>query len=73
MLGTTNNLAESGNYTVTTTFTAAGASTINELELSKNLVLSTAPAVGDIGAVQAVTLVLAGGDTLLITWTIDID
>lgn len=67
------NVAESGNYTATKLFTAAGAVTIRELELSKNLAAGAAPATADIGAVHNVTIDLASGDTLQITWTVDID
>ena len=71
VLSTVTNTTQ-GVYTAVTTFTAAGEVTINQIELSKALVTSTAPATTAIGAVKAVTIVLASGDTLAITWTISI-
>ena len=64
--------AGAATYDVDTTFTATGATTILELQLSKNLVASTAPANTDLGAARDVSITLASADTLAITWTITI-
>ncbi len=61
-----------GVYTAVKTFTATGASTINQISLSKNLVSTTTPATTDMGALKAVTIVLASGDTLQVTWTVTV-
>lgn len=61
----------SGNYTVITTFTATGAATIEELQLTKGA--ATSGAAEAPGAWQNVAITLANGDTLQVTWTIDID
>ena len=60
-------------YTAVTTFTASGAATIAELQLSKNLSASTAPANVDLGASQDVSITPASSDTLEITSTVTIN
>ena len=67
----TNAAGATGIYTVTKTFTASGASTIAELNLTRgaavNGTLETT-----VGAWQAVTITLANTDTLQVTWTITV-
>jgi hypothetical protein len=70
--GTNTSETESGNYKVVKTFTASGASTIAELQLTRGAATS-GTAETNIGAFQGVSITLANGDTLQITWTIDID
>lgn len=72
VLSTVTNTTQ-GVYTAATTFTASGVSTINEIEISKTLAAATAPTTATIGAVKLVTIVLASGDTLAVTWTISIN
>lgn len=69
--GTAATATESGNYTVTKTFTASGASTIEELQLTKGAAANGTAETP--GAWQNVSITLASGDTLAVTWTIDID
>lgn len=59
-------------YSVTKTFTAAGASTIEEFQLARGDAVSGA-ALSSIGAFQDVKIVLATGDTLIISWTVVIN
>lgn len=62
-----------GVYSVQVTFTATGAVTAEELQLSKGAVTDGTPATtAQIGAWQNVSLTLANGDTLTITWTITV-
>ena len=62
-----------GVYTVALTFTASGAVTIEELQLSKGAVVDgTPPSTANIGAFQNVSVTLANGDTLTVTWTITV-
>ena len=59
-----------GVYTATQTFTATGASTIEELQLtSGNATSGTSEAAG---AFQDVNITLADTDTLTVTWTVTI-
>lgn len=70
--GTNTALGESGNYQTVKTFTASGASTIEEMQLTRgtatNGVMETTR-----GAWQNVSITLASSDTLQVTWTVDID
>ena len=70
--GTNATLAETGNYETVATFTANGASTIEELQLSSGAVVN-ATAQTTRNAWQNVSITLAATDTLTVTWTIDID
>ena len=62
-----------GVYSVVVTFNATGAVTIEELQLSKGSVTNgTAPSTSQIGAYQNVSITLANGDSIQITWTITV-
>lgn len=62
-----------GVYSVALTFTATGAVTIEELQLVKgNNADAAVPTTSEIGAWQNVSVTLANGDTLTITWTVTI-
>lgn len=67
----TNTAGGAGVYTAVKTFTASGAATIEELQLTKGAAANgTAEAPG---AWQNTSITLASGDTLQITWTITIN
>ncbi len=67
----TNTAGGNGVYTTVKTFTASGAATIEELQLTKGSATNgTAEAPG---AWQNTSITLASGDTLQITWTITIN
>jgi hypothetical protein len=74
--GTQSTLAgdgDGGNYQTVVTFTASGgSSTIEELQLTKGAATNGVADTGR-GAWQNVSITLASGDTLQVTWTIDID
>ena len=53
------------------TFTATGAATIEELQLTSGAAVDTT--VEAAGAWQNVSITLADTDTLTVTWTVDID
>jgi len=59
-----------GRYTTVVTFTASGASTIEELQLTKGA--ATSGTAETIGAHQDVSITLANTDTLQVTWTVTI-
>lgn len=62
-----------GVFTVAVTFTATGAVTAEELQLSKGSVSDGTPATtSQIGAWQNVSITLGNGDTLTITWTVTV-
>ncbi len=65
--------AATGVYTVAATFAASGAVLIEELQLVKgNNADNQAPTNLEIGAWQNVSVTLATGDTLTVTWTITV-
>lgn len=67
----TNADGATGVYTTVVTFTATGASTIEELQLTKGAATSGTPET--IGAYQDVSITLASTDTLEVTWTVTIN
>ena len=69
--GTNTALGESGNYHTVNTFTATGAATIEEMQLTRGTTGSGENT--NRGAWQDVSITLASGDTLQVTWTVDID
>ncbi len=73
--GTYTALGESGNYSVAQTFVVqSGADiTVEEVQLAKGTTAGTAPTTSKIGAWQNVGITLSAGDSLTITWTVDID
>ena len=66
-----NTAGGTGIYTVTNTFTASGASTIEELNLTRGAG-TNGTFESTVGAWQNVSITLASGDTLAVTWTITV-